>query len=574
MNKYQWKIKKPIAEEIRQKFPEVNPIILQLLIDRGLTTQEQIDEFLHPDYSQDIHDPFLFSQMKQAVDRIYQSKENQGKAVIYGDYDADGVCGSAILAKVFKEIGLDFEVYLPDRGLEGYGLNEEAIKELASQNVKLIITVDCGISNVKEVSLANELGLEVIITDHHHVAEELPKALAIIHPGWDKNYPFKKLAGGGVAFKLAQAILQDPRLNIKETNVSTLEKWLLDLVAISTVADMVPLVGENRTLVKHGLIVLSKTKNLGLQKLIEITGIKKTDTYTIGWQIAPRINAAGRMDHANSAYQLLTTENIEEAITIAHGLNKSNQERQSLTESLIEQAKEQVGEAKDDLPIIFAQGKGWPPGVIGLVSSKLTNIYARPSIVLSEKDDHLVASGRSIGEFNLIEALDRFKDYFEKYGGHSGAAGFSIKIERYEDFKAKFTDYAKEKLTGVKFIPKLIIDLEISLKEIDWPLIESLNQFEPFGQSNYCPRFLIRNVKVMSRDSVGHDNKHLRLIVGQENLQRKVICFSFGDYCQKIEPEDIIDIVCEASVNEWNGTREIQLSLVDLKISNERQGLA
>jgi len=567
MNKFLWKIKEPIADEINNKFPELKPAVLQLLADRNLTTQEQIDEFLHPDYSQDIHNPFLFSQMEEAVSRIYSAKKNQEKVVIYGDYDADGVCGSAILAKVFKEIGLDFEVYLPDRELEGYGLNMEAIEQLAGQNVKLIITVDCGISNFDEVQSANEKKVDVIITDHHHAPVKIPKALAIIHPGWDKQYPFKDLSGGGVAFKLGQALLRSKDLRLRIGENDSFEKWLLDLVAISTVADMVPLIGENRTLVKHGLIVLLKTKNLGLQKMIEISGINKgkINAHTIGWQIAPRINAAGRMDHANSAYQLLTTENIEQAITIAHSLNKSNVERQSLTERLLEESKKQIGEVADGLPVIFTQGKDWPPGVIGLVSSKLTNIYARPSIVLTKKEDCLVASGRSIEEFNLIEALDEFKDYFEKYGGHAGAAGFSIKTERLEDFKSKFISFAKEKLAGVKFLPKLIIDSEIKLKDVDWDLTEVLNQFEPFGQGNYQPRFLIKNLTVVLCDNVGQDNKHLRMIMAEGNLQRKVICFGFGDYCQKLSAQDKVDIVCEVGVNEWNGNREIQLSLVDIK---------
>ncbi len=559
MNKYQWLVKEPISNEFKNQFPEVNPVILQLLVDRNLITQEQIDEFLMPDYSQDIHNPYLFSQMKQAVERIYQAREKREKVVIYGDYDADGVCGSAILAKVFKKLGINFEVYLPDRELEGYGLNLKAVKELSRQGFKLILTVDCGISNFLEVEQAQKLGLDVIITDHHQTLKEVPAALAIIHPNWDKSYPFKHLAGGGVAFKVAQALIQD-------TNT---EKWLLDLVAISTVADMVPLIGENRTLVRHGLIVLTKTKNLGLQKLMAVAGIdqKRIDTYVLGWQIAPRINAAGRMTHANSAYQLLTTENIEEAITISHSLNKRNAERQTLTDKLIEAAKLQLDKVTDEQAVLFAYGKNWPAGIIGLVASKLVNFYCRPAIVLSQDERQYVASGRSIDEFNLIEALDNFKDYFERYGGHKGAAGFSISQEKFEEFKEKFETFAKEKLVGVKFIPKVIIDLELKLKNIDWPLIEALQLFEPFGQENFRPRFLIRNLMVMSGETVGQDGKHLRLIVKEDNLQRKVICFGFGEQGQLINPGDSVDIVSEVGVNEWNGNKEIQLSLIDIKKS-------
>ena len=566
----QWLIKPQITEESINKFPEINPVILQLLFDRGLKTQQQIDEFLYPDYSQDVHDPYLFSQMKPAIDRIYQAVEKKEKVVIYGDYDADGVCGSAILSKTFKKLGLSADVYLPSRELEGYGLNEKAIKDLAKSKTNLIITVDCGISNVIEIALANSLGLDVIITDHHHAPIEKPKALAIIHPGLDQGYPFKNLAGGGVAFKLAQALIHDLRSLIPKQDKESFEKWLLDLVAVSTVADMVPLVGENRTLVKHGLMVLSKTRNLGLQKLIEVSGINKerVDNYSIGWQIAPRINAAGRMEHANSAFKLLTTENIEEAITIAHSLNKNNLARQALTEKLISESLIQLGEIGERQPVLFVQGQDWPAGVIGLVASKLTNKFARPSIVLSSSADKFIASGRSIQEFNLIEALDEFKNYLERYGGHSGAAGFTISQNQLTVFKRKFIAYGAKKLAQAVFLPKINIDAELKLSNTNWQLIESLLKFEPFGQENSIPRFLIRNLTVMSVDPVGNESQHLRLMVKEDNLQRKVICFGFGEAAAVLNPEDKIDIVCEVGVNEWNGNKEIQLSLVDFKHVN------
>jgi single-stranded-DNA-specific exonuclease len=565
MNKYKWKIKEPLSQGVLDKFPEINPAVLQLLYDRGLTTQRQIDEFLNPDYSQDIHDPYLFTQMTKAVERIYSAKEKGEKAVIYGDYDADGVCGSAILHKTFQAIGLKFETYLPDREKDGYGLNLKAVKALADGGAKLIITVDCGISNKEETNLANGLGLEVIITDHHHVPEELPPALAVIHPRLDKKYPFDDLAGGGVAFKLAQAIIRDQRSEIKDQEA--FEKWLLDLVAISTVADMVPLVGENRTLVKYGLIVLAKTKNLGLNQLMGISVIdnNKIDTHTIGFQIAPRINAAGRMDHANTAYELLTTDNLEEAITIAHQLNKRNIERQNLTEKLVEAAKKQLGEVDPDQPVLFAGGADWNPGIIGLVAGKLAQAYARPAIAFSQTDNKIVASGRSIAEFNLIDSLEKLADCFVKFGGHKGAAGFSILPEKFEDFKAKFTALAAKELRGVKFIPSLMIDQEISLAKSDWPLVEILEEFKPYGWGNYQPRFLIKDLEVQRAENVGADGSHLRMMVMHNNVKRKIICFGFGEICEQLRQGDKIDVVCEIGINEWNGNREIQLSLIDIK---------
>ena len=567
MNKYKWLVKEPLNQKTQEQFPEISPVALQLLVDRGLDTQEKIDEFLKPDYSQDIHDPYLFSQMETAVNRLYLAKEKKEKIVIYGDYDADGVCGSSILFQAFKKVGLDFETYLPDREKEGYGLNQKVVKDLADQGARLIVTVDCGISNRAEVELAGALGLEVIITDHHFVPEQLPKALAIIHPRLDDSYPFRDLAGGGVAFKLAQAMVSHPKSGLGKKEREAFEKWLLDLVSISTVADMVPLLGENRTLVSHGLIVLAKTKNLGLQKLMEVGGINqdKLDARTIGFQIAPRINAAGRMAHANNAYQLLTTENLEEAIVIASQLNKRNLERQALTDQLVSQAKEQLGEVKDNQAVLFAWGEGWNPGVIGLVASKITQEYVRPAIVLSFDGQGYVGSGRSIKEFDLIKALDKFSSYFIKFGGHKGAAGFSLTKDKFEDFKFGFEAYAKQALKGVELTPSLLIDKTISLAEVDWPLVEILEQFKPYGMGNYQPRFLIKDLAVEAAETVGATGNHLRLMVKQGDLKRKIICFGFGEICEQLKPGDMIEAVCEVGVNQYNGNKELQLSLIDLK---------
>ena len=577
MNKYNWVVKTPISQAIKQQFPEIPATVLQLLYDRGLTTQQQIDEFLHPDYSRDIHDPYLFNQMPTAVDALYQAREKQAKLAIFGDYDADGVCGSAILHQVFTllnfacpPLGWDFVTYLPDREKEGYGLNAAAIKNLADQGVKLIITVDCGISNVADIELANSLGLRVIITDHHHVPAKIPPAIAIIHPGWDKNYPFKNLAGGGVAFKVAQALIRDPRSKIPTGQGQASEKWLLDLAAISTVADMVPLLGENRTIVKYGLIVLAKTKNLGLTKLMAAAAInqEKADAITIGWQIAPRINAAGRMDHANTAYELLTTTNVEQAIVLAGQLNKRNTERQAITEKLFNEAKQQLGEVTPDQPVLVAVGQNWNPGIIGLVASKLTQEFARPSLVLSDQGgDSYIASGRSIKDFDLIAALDKFKDYFLRYGGHAGAAGFSLAKAKLEDFKMAFSAYAAQVLAGSTFSPTLMIDQELTLEQVNWDLVEHLEQFKPFGENNYKPRFLLKNLEVVTAEAIGADKTHLRLLVDQGQKREKIICFGFANVCADLRPGDQIDAVCELGINQWNGNREIQLSLIDIKKS-------
>lgn len=565
MSKYQWQVKPPIDKEFIDRFPEISPVILQLLVDRELSTQEKIDEFLHPDYSQDLHSPLLFTDMPKVLDLIFQAKENNDKVLIYGDYDADGVSGTAILWRAFKAIGLTPEVYLPDREKDGYGLNTKTVTEIASQGVKVIITVDCGISNVDEVKLANSLGVKVIITDHHHGQETLPPAEAIIHPNLDKNYPFNDLCGGGVAFKVATALLADKRSGLTPEEADKTSKWLLDLVAISTVADMVPLLGENRTLVKYGLIVLAKTKNIGLQALIKAASVDvlKLNAYTIGFQLAPRINSASRMGHANTAYRLLTSEDEEVATELALELNHSNQARQSLTDKLVSEGRTQAATQAVDTPAIIVWGENWNPGVIGLVASKLVQDYARPVLALSFDGERYVASGRSIRELNLIETLDELSEYFIKYGGHAGAAGFSIKKEKFEDFCTAFLKRAGEKLKGVSFIPTLIIDRSLTLPEIDWPLIEVLEQFDPYGERNYKPKFLLPKVKLASFEVIGQDSKHLRLVVEDQDIKRKIIAFGFGSIASELKLGDELDLVCELGFNQWNGNKEIQLSLID-----------
>lgn len=570
MNKYRWRLNEiSITDRDISRFPEISPVILNLLFQRGLKTQEEIDKFISPDYSKDLNNPLLFKNMPKALDRIYSARDKGENVLIYGDYDADGVCGSAILHKTFRKIGITFQTYLPDREKEGYGLNQKAIQQFAEENVNLVITVDCGISNANEVSLANKLGMEVIITDHHYIQEKIPDAICIIHPSLDPSYPFGSLSGGGVAFKLAQALLADPRSGLSKLEAEVFEKWLLDLAAISTVADMVPMTGENRVIVKYGLFVLAKTKNLGIKKLMEVSQVNenKLDTFTIGFQLAPRLNAAGRMSHANNAYRLLTTENIEEAIIIAHELNKKNIERQNLTQVYYEASKLQIGKVSEDIPAVFAVGQGWNKGIIGLVASKLTQEYSRPAIVFSKDttDDFYTASARSIPELNLIEALGELNGYFMRYGGHKGAAGFSIKQELLEEFQGKFSELCKNKLKGVAFIPEITIDSKIKISQIDWQMIESLDNFLPYGEANPKPKFLIEGAVVVLAETVGQDSSHLRLIVKDEGIKRKIICFGFGSVCELLKPGDRLNAVCEIGVNEWNGNKEIQLSLNDFK---------
>ncbi len=564
-----WRIKSKTDEAIRSKFLEVNPIILQLLYNRGLMTQEAIDEFLNPDYGDDLHDPFLFREMEKAIERIKLAKDNQDKVLVYGDYDADGVCSSVVLYEALKKIGIEAEVYLPHREKEGYGLNLTACDYIIKQGVKLVLTVDCGISNKDEVLKLSEASIDVIIFDHHHPPAELPEAYATIDAKTSgETYPFRELAGVGVAFKFVQALMKKGMLNDGQ------EKWFLDLVALATVADCSPLLGENRTLVKWGMVVLNKTKRLGLAELIKSASreLGKIDTYVIGYQLAPRINAAGRMNHANSAFKLLICEDEAEAAKLAIDLNRENSERQKLTDRIFGEAGAQIEPFEEARRLIFVINKEpsyWPPGVVGLVAGKLCEFYNRPALAVGRSaDGKLVGSGRSIDGFNIIEAVSECAEFLTHFGGHSGACGFTIKSEAdIEPFKNKMTEIAERELSKMELEPVLEIDAEVELKDIDWKLFEQLENFEPFGEGNLKPRFLASGLEVAGYVGVGDGAKHLRLMVNQGEVKdRKTIGFCFGEWCNKLNFGDKVDLVFEVDVNEWNGTRELQLKIVDLRM--------
>lgn len=549
-------------------------------------SQEAIDEFLNPDYSQDVHDPFLFRDMEKAVGRIFAAKDKKEKITIHGDYDADGVSASVILASLFKTLEIDFDVFLPHRETDGYGLNARTVELLANRGAKVIITCDCGISNAPEIDKANMLGMDVIVTDHHSIPAKLPPAYAIIHPKVDgETYPDKTLAGGGVAFKLAQAVLRKHH----ETNEllpngerhEAFEKWLLDMVAIASVADMVPLLGESRTLTKYGLIVLNKTKRIGLQKLLlearlindDGTCKRELSADTIGFQIAPRINAAGRMNHANVAYNLLMTDNPIEAIDLAFELNKNNQDRQKLTDDIVAEAIEQIEREQLNKPVLFAIGV-WSIGIVGLIASKIKEKYQKPTIVMS-RTATIAGSGRSIPGFNMIAALQEMPEYFLKFGGHPMACGFTLNDKNLlESMKAALIQKFLEKTAGQDMTPFIAIDAEVALEEVDWDLYEILEKFKPFGQANEKPHYVAYGLTIIGTEPVGKDRRHLRIVVNHTTARaRKLIGWNLCntgnehgiDWSKALKKGEKVDMVFEIDVNEWNGNRELQMTIVDLR---------
>ena len=585
----EWKVLDPAPQSFFDEHPEVPPSIAHLLYHRNIRTQRQIDEFLNPDYSVDVHDPFLFRDMEKAVERLFRAIENKEKIVIHGDYDADGVSASTILMTTLKNLGAtEIDVFLPHRELDGYGINIRTVELLHKENAKVIITCDCGISNTEEITRAEELGMNVIVTDHHTIPEVLPPAYAIIHPKIEgETYPDKGLSGGGVAFKLAQGLL----MTHKRTHQTlangdkheAAEKWLLDMVAISTVADMVPLLGESRTLTKYGLIVLNKTRRVGLEKLLLEARLMENDgtmrheitADTIGFQIAPRINAAGRLDHANVAFGLLNTDSPTEAVDLAYQLDQNNKERQKRTEQYVKEACAQIenGGQKNN-PILFVIDKDWSTGIVGLIASRIKDKYSKPTIAMGYNDGNIVGSGRSVTGFNMIASMQEAPELFLKFGGHPMACGFTLKsLETLEIFKKTLIEKYNSNTVEFDMTPILAIDTEIKLLDVNWELFDLLEKFKPFGMHNDRPKYLAKNLSVIKVEALGADGKHLKLMVKETGGPgRKVVGWRLcgenngnPNWCKLLRAGDTIDMVFEIDVNEWNGNRELQLTIVDLK---------
>lgn len=576
-----WTVAPSAPDDFRAEHPELPDLVLQLLWNRNLRNQHDIDEFLNPDYHKDIHDPFLFRHMQRAVDRLFLAIKKQEKIVVHGDYDADGVSASVILTTTLRMLGATVSVFLPHRETDGYGLNMKTVDKLAADGTDIIITCDCGISNVQEIAHAADLGIDVIITDHHQEPVILPeRAYAIIHPKIiGETYPWKGLAGGGVAFKLAQGLLkthatENATLPNGEKH-EAFEKWQLDMVAISSVADMVPLLGETRTLVRYGLVVLEKTRRAGLRRLMKGAGIINHDgtprrsmitASDIGFKIAPRINAAGRMHHASAAFDLLVEDDDERAKELALALNDNNTARQEVTAEMVLAARAHIREtAQENDPIILVSGDSFTAGLVGLIASKVKDEFYKPAIVLARQGESYIGSGRSTQEFNMIEGLQKIPHCFEKFGGHPQACGFTVKHGfSLDTLKQELSRIVRETVP-VDVIPTLPIDVEVRLEDITWDLYDTLEKFEPFGVGNPEPRYAARGCEIVSVDPVGATGKHVRLHVRHStSIIRKIIGFNATALCDELKAGDHIDLVFEVGVNEWNGNRELQIKLVDL----------
>ena len=536
---------------------DINELLATILVNRDIVDEQKLEIFLNPTRN-NFHDPFLMPDMEKAVERIIKAINNKEKVIIYGDYDADGITSITVLKKFLEDVGLNADYYIPNRLNEGYGLNNNAIQKIVENNYELMITVDCGISGIEEINYANSLGLETVVTDHHEVGDDIPNAIAVVDAKRkDNKYPCRDLAGVGVVFKLIQAISK--KLELKE------EEYLkyLDIVCVGTISDIVPLVDENRVITKLGLMLVKQTKNIGLKSLIVSSGYKKIDSTTISFGIAPRINACGRMGHAEEALKLFLSKNINEVKDLTKILNEYNVERQSTEKRIYEEALNQIQKNHlEEKDAIIVAGENWHHGVIGIVSSKITELYFKPSILLCYEDDIAKGSGRSIPGFDLHDALMKCQDTIEKFGGHSMAIGITIKRENFQKFCYEFEEVAKD--SNLKDIfPIIQIDAEFELKDINKDMVKSLEQLEPFGEGNKTPIFVFRNVKIDSIRALS-EGKHLKLTLKDGNIVVDAIGFNLGHLAEEYRIGDRIDVVGILEISTFNGLESIQINLKDV----------
>ncbi|QGH35076.1 single-stranded-DNA-specific exonuclease RecJ [Gracilibacillus salitolerans] len=535
----------------------ISPVIKQLLLQRGIDTDEKATNFLNPSFDQ-LHNTNGFSHIDKAVNRVKQAIEAGESILVYGDYDADGVTSTTVMVEALRESGAMCDYYIPNRFTEGYGPNEEAFREAHRQGFQLIITVDNGIAGIDEVAVANELGLDVIITDHHEVQESLPEAYAVIHPKCSESYPFKELAGVGVAFKFAEHLL------------GYFPEKFLDLVVIGTIADLVPLKDENRILVYYGLQALTRSERKGikaLKKLCQIEG--KVTEEDIGFRIGPRLNAVGRLQDANVAVDLLLTDDTEEAEELANYVQELNTERQKIVAEITKEAIEMFESSDTDKRVIIVAKEGWNQGVLGIVASKLVQTYYRPAIVLAIDSETKQAKGsaRSIEGFDMFQNCMQHRDVFTHFGGHAQAAGMTLPTENVVELEEKLDRLAQEQLTEEDYKPQLTVSGKLSISDIDMTLLETIDQLAPFGMANPKPLFHMEATPSEIRQ-IGATKNHLKMKFADAGVQIDSIGFGLGEKVPYLAKQTPVEVVGELQVNEWNGIRKPQMMIKDIAVTS------
>ncbi|WP_373113753.1 single-stranded-DNA-specific exonuclease RecJ [Streptococcus mitis] len=525
-----------------------------LLFQRGIKDESSLKKFLEPSL-EDLHDPYLLHDMDKAVDRIRQAIEQGELILVYGDYDADGMTSASIVKESLEQLGAECLVYLPNRFTDGYGPNASVYKYfIGQQGVSLIVTVDNGVAGHEAIDLAQSMGVDVIVTDHHSMPEVLPDAYAIVHPEHpEADYPFKHLAGCGVAFKLACALLEEVQVE------------LLDLVAIGTIADMVSLTDENRIMVQYGLEVLRNTQRIGLQELFEIAGISSSDITeeTVGFQLAPRLNALGRLADPNPAIDLLTGFDDEEVHEIALMIQEKNEERKEIVQSIYEEAKSLVDPNKS---VQVLAKEGWNPGVLGIVAGRLLEELGQTVIVLNIEDGRAKGSARSIEAVNIFEALDPHRSIFLAFGGHAGAAGMTLEVEQLDALSEILETYVKDKGIAAKGKSRLYLDEELDLESLSLDTVKSFEKLAPFGMDNQKPVFYIRDFQVENARSMGAGDSHLKLKISKGTANFEVVAFGQGAKATEFAQTKQLELAVTLSVNQWNGQTTLQLMMVDARV--------
>jgi len=557
-----WHVHPPLPKSCLSQFPDLPPLLVQCLFNRGLTTDRQIRRFLSAECEET--DPFRIMGVADAVTRIRQAIRAGELIAVYGDFDADGVTATALLTETLYSVGANVIPYIPHRVDEGYGLNSDAIQRLARRGASLIVTVDCGARAVPEVERASRLGVDVIVTDHHSPGERLPPAVAVVDTKrQDCSYPFKGLSGVGIAFKLAQALLLvNQELPLRTERGRLEEEQLLDLVALGTIADLSPLIGENRCLVQKGLAQLALARRPGLKALMEEAHVApaNVNAATIGYVLGPRLNAAGRMDHAMLSYRLLTVSSASKATELASLLEQKNRIRRDVTTATLEAARLQVSEQADQ-PLLFAVGSDFHEGVLGLAAQRLCQEFYRPAVVTRTNGEESVSSARSVREFDITAALDQCAPLLLRHGGHSKAAGFRTRTENLPELRRRLCEIAAEHLEGTELRPTLHIDAEIALGGLTPEHFSMCQQLEPLGQGNPEPLLLSRGVEV--RDSRVVGDNHLKMSLTGGRLVWDSIAFRMSDHARELSPR--IDVVYTPQVRTWRDQEQLQLRVEDLR---------
>lgn len=546
----------------------VSPVLLTLLYNRGIYNPDEMRTFMSKSLKL-VHDPLGLPDMDKAAERIYKAVTNNEKIYIYGDYDVDGITSTAIIYKYLLSHGADVSYYIPDRVEEGYGMNILAINKISKTGCKLIITVDCGVTSVGEIELAKAQGMDVIVTDHHTCKEKLPAATAVVNAKrHDSQYPFTELAGAGVALKTVLAL----SAHFGESAKDVFYKYVM-LAAIGTVADVVPLVDENRTIVDRGVSELTMTDSKGIKSLLRVAGVKEVTSGSIAFAIAPRINAAGRVDNASVAVELLLCEDRNRADELADILNVDNNHRRAEEKRIYDEAvalAEKDPDIKNKKVIVLA-GEAWHHGVIGIVASRICEKYYKPTVILSHENGIAKGSCRSIDGFNMFDALTECDDLLDKFGGHALAAGLALKTENIEAFSEKINKYGKDVMGDTNPVPEIRIDCRVSPSTLTIDKIKMLSSMEPFGQGNEEPIFSIDRAKILTSMQIGEEKNHLRLQIQKGECVLSCIAFRMGEYIDELSPGSLIDVAFTPEINTYNGRRSVQLRVRDIKKSKKTE---